>query len=67
MRVNDILSNIEDNQKIGIIIKTDYYMDDYIFFGDADLLPYVYYKRHVVKFYSDYCPTIGSFIGIVIR
>ena len=67
MTINDILTNIEDNQKIGITQKTGYSMDDYIFFDKADLLPLKYYDQHVVKFYSDYCPVTGSFIGIVIR
>ena len=66
MTVNDILSNTEDTQKIGITRKIGYSMKDYIFFDKAELLPYKYYKQHVVKFYSDYFPITGSFIGIVI-
>ena len=64
LTVRTLRTFMEDNQTIFITAKDTYFTDEGIYFGYISQAPEHLMSKRISKFYSDYVPTHGSFIGI---
>ena len=67
LHVSDVVRFTEDSQRVLITDKDTYSLEDGLFFGEMQDIPFRLYDLRVSKYYSDYAYSkhyTGSFIGI---
>lgn len=64
LTVRTLRTFMEDDQIVLITANNTYDTDEGLYFGEMSHAPEHFMYKRVSKFYSDYVPTHGSFIGI---